>query len=201
MKKLILTLSLGLFSLATFAQRVSLTANFSDFRIDNTSSGNTSIDYAGSTSMSANLRLYSKKHWAVRVGAGLDNLEYTVSDGIQTDYSARRQDLQGILGLEKHFIVANFLDIYPGVYVPLTINGDDILSDNYDNIQNGNLRAGLGLVAGANIKLLKILRLGLEFNASYDNFKTTVYESVDNRSLVPFQGLSYTTAFTLGVAF
>jgi hypothetical protein len=201
MKKLILTLSLGLFSLATFAQRVSLTANFSDFRIDNTSSGNTSIDYAGSTSMSANLRLYSKKHWAVRVGAGLDNLEYTVSDGIQTDYSARRQDLQGILGLEKHFIVANFLDIYPGVYVPLTITGDDILSDNYDNIQNGNLRAGLGLVAGANIKLLKILRLGLEFNASYDNFKTTVYESVDNRSLVPFQGLSYTTAFTLGVAF
>lgn len=201
MKKLILTLSLGLFSLATFAQRVSLTANFSDFRIDNTSSGNTSIDYAGSTSMSANLRLFSKKHWAVRVGAGLDNLEYTVSDGIQTDYSARRQDLQGIFGLEKHFIIGDFLDIYPGAYVPLTITGDDILSDNYENIQNGNLRAGLGLVAGANIKLLKILRLGLEFNASYDNFKTTIYESVDNRSLVPFQGLSYTTAFTLGVAF
>lgn len=201
MKKLILTLSLGLLSLATFAQRVSLTANFSDFRIDNTSSGNTSIDYAGSTSMSANLRLFSKKHWAVRVGAGLDNLQYTVSDGIQTDYSARRQDLQGIFGLEKHFIIGDFLDIYPGAYVPLTITGDDILSDNYDNIQNGNLRAGLGLVAGANIKLLKILRLGLEFNASYDNFKTTVYESVDNRSLVPFQGLSYTTAFTLGVAF
>ncbi len=184
-----------------FGQRISLTANISDFRIDNANSGNTNINYQGSSSMSANLRLYSKKHWALRLGAGLDNVNYTVANGIQTDYTARRQDIQGIIGFEKHFIIGNFLDIYPGTYVPVVVVGNDIINDNYAQITNGNLRAGLGMLVGANVKLLKILRVGVEFNASYDNFKNAIYDGVENQSFVPIKGLNYNTALTLGVAF
>ena len=183
------------------AQRVSLTANFSSFDVDRVSNGITEIDYQGSTSLSANLRLYSQKKWAIRVGAGVDNLQYEVNDGVSTNYSARRQDLKGILGIEKHFVIGDFLDIYPGAYVPIVVVGEDRIQANYDNISNGGVRSGLGVLLGANIKLFRILRLGVEFDASYDAFRETVWESVDQPSLVPFRGINHTTAFTLGVAF
>ena len=147
-----------------------------------------------------NLRLYSDKKWALRVGAGVDKLTYDVSDGISTNYSARRQDVKGLIGVEKHFVLANFLDIYPGVYVPLIVVGEDIISNNYQNISNGNLRSGLGVVMGANIKLLKIFRLGVEFDASYDNFKEGFWQSVDTKSFAPIKGINHTTHFTLGIA-
>lgn len=198
----LLTLSFVLFGISSSqAQKLSLTANFSGFDIDRVNSGSTTLDYAGSTSLSANLRLYSQKKWALRAGVGVDNLQYTVGDGISTNYAARRQDLKGILGVEKHFVLANFIDIYPGVYIPIVVVGDDIINDNYANISNGNIRSGLGFVAGANIKLFKILRLGVEFDASYDNFKEGFWETVDTQSFAPIRGINHTTNFTLGVAF
>ncbi len=112
------------FGLNAQAQRVSLTANIGSFNIDDVSSGNTTVNYAGSSSVSLNARYYTKRKWAIRAGAGLDNLEYTVGNGIQTDYSAKRQDLKGVLGLEKHFMLGP-LDIYPGMFVPMVIVGDD----------------------------------------------------------------------------
>ncbi|MEM7657698.1 MAG: hypothetical protein AAF399_16320 [Bacteroidota bacterium] len=183
------------------AQRFSAMANFSSFDVDRTNAGGTQIDYQGSTSISANLRFYTDKKWAIRLGAGVDNLNYTVGDGINTNYSARRQDTKGILGLEKHFMIADFVDVYPGVYVPIIVVGDDIVSNNYQNISNGNIRSGLGVVLGANIKLLKILRVGVEFDASYDNFKEGFWESVDAKSFAPVRGINHTTNFVIGVAF
>lgn len=182
------------------AQRVSATLNVSGFDIDKVSSGNTSIDYKGSTSLSGNLRLYTKNKWAFRFGAGVDNLNYTVSNGIQTDYDARRQDLKGIFGVEKHFMLGP-VDIYPGAYIPVTVVGEEIIQDNLDSFQNGEVRGGLGLLLGANLRLLKILRLGVEFDANYDSFEEAIGTSVSERSLVPIQGLNYTTNFTIGVAF
>lgn len=188
------------FSETVHAQRISLTGNFSSFNIDDVSTGITDINYAGSSSISLNARYYTKKKWAIRAGAGIDNLEYTVGDGIQTDYEGRRQDIRGILGFEKHFMLGP-LDIYPGVFVPVVVVGEDnILDANYDNIANGNMRAGLGVLMGANIKFLKILRLGVEFDATYDNFKTAVYEGVSTASLVPIQGINPNLTLTLGVA-
>lgn len=188
------------FGMNAQAQRVSLTANFGSFNIDDVSSGNTMVNYAGSSSVSLNARYYTKRKWAIRAGAGLDNLEYSVGNGIQTDYSAKRQDLKGILGLEKHFMLGP-LDIYPGVFVPMVIVGDDnILDANYDNITNGNFRAGLGLLMGANIRVLKILRFGVEFDATYDNFKTGVYEGVNQASFVPIKGITNNVTFTIGIA-
>ncbi|MDX1906476.1 MAG: hypothetical protein SF053_05520 [Bacteroidia bacterium] len=204
MKKLILLTVMCLAVASVSAQRIGLTGNFSRFSMQEVTNGGTNIDYRGSTSFSANFRYFTKHKWAYRVGAGIDNLNYTVGDGVNTDYSARRQDLKGILGIEKHFIIAKTLDIYPGAYVPIVVVGDDVidaLNSNYQNIQNGQVRSGLGLVLGANIRLLKILRLGVEFDANYDQFKQAAWASASDLSLVPIRNLGHTTHFTLGVAF
>ncbi len=196
---LLIMLIMG-FSAQLQAQRVSLTANVSSFNMDNVSSGNTMVDYGGSTTLGLNARYYTKNKWAWRAGVGVDNLEYTVGDGVQTNYSARRQDLRGVIGFEKHFMLGA-LDIYPGAFVPIVVVGeDDILNANYQNIANGNMRTGLGLLFGANIKVLKILRVGVEFDATYDNFKTGVYESVNQASFIPIKGINHNVSFTLGIA-
>lgn len=194
----LLILGLGLTNLQ--AQRISAMANVSSFDIDKVSSGSTEIDYRGSTSLSANLRLFTRNKWAFRFGAGVDNLNYTVNDGIQTNYDARRQDLKGIFGIEKHFMLGP-LDIYPGAYIPVTVVGEEIIDDNLQSFQNGGVRSGLGVVLGANIRLLKIIRIGVEFDANYDNFQEAVGASVSDRSFVPIQGLNRTTALTVGFAF
>lgn len=160
------------------------------------------IDYEGSTSVGVDLRLFTKKKWAFRAGLGLDDLNYTVNDGLQLDYKGRRQDIRGEIGLEKHFpLLGNKLDIYPGIYIPITVTGDDVVADNLYSFRNGDMRAGLGLNLGANLRLLKILRLGVEFDVTYDSFSSKLGQSADEFSLAPFRGLNYGTAFTLGVAF
>ncbi len=196
---LTLTFTFVVFCTQVQAQRVGLSANFSAFNIDQVSDNNTSINYAGSSSVGLNLRYFTDKKWAFRAGVGMDNLQYTVGDGLQTDYAGRRQDLKGVFGLEKHLMLGP-IDIYPGVFVPIVVVGDDnILNDNYDNIQNGNMRAGLGVLLGANLRILRILRVGVEFDATYDNFRTGVWESVNQSSLVPFSGISRNVVFTVGV--
>ncbi|MDX2247416.1 MAG: hypothetical protein SF052_11595 [Bacteroidia bacterium] len=183
------------------AQRVSAMMNFSSFHINEVSSPNTQIDYSGSSSVSANFRYFTKNKWAYRVGAGVDHLDYTVGDGVNTNYEARRNDLKGVFGIEKHFMIGKSLDIYPGAYVPVVIVGDDILTENLDNISNGGVRSGLGVVLGANLRVLKIFRVGVEFDATYDDFSTGVRNSVNELSFVPVKGINHNTAFTVGVAF
>lgn len=202
MKNFFLFLTLTLFGLTGLhAQRVALTFNVSGFEIDQVSAGGTTINYQGSTTLTGNLRIFSKKKWALRLGAGVDNLKYTVNDGISTNYSAVRQDITGILGVEKHFMLGKVLDIYPGAYLPITVVGDDIIQENYNNIAGGSVRPGLGVLLGANARFLKIFRFGVEFNASYDSFKEAVWESAQTRSFIPVRGLNHSTAFTVGVMF
>lgn len=183
------------------AQRISATLNVGSLNLERVTDGNTDINYSGSSSVGLNLRYYTKSKWAWRIGVGLDELNYTVGDGINTDYAAQRQDLKGYLGLEKHFILANFIDVYPGVFVPITVVGEDVIQQNFDNIKNGDLRAGLGVMLGANFKFLKILRFGVEFDATFDDFKAGVWEGVETLSFVPIKGIHHNTNFTVGVAF
>ncbi len=202
MKNILLTLLAFLFGLTAIqAQRVALTFNVSSFDIDQASAGNTTINYQGSTSLLGNLRIFTDNKWAFRLGAGVDNLRYRVGDDITTNYSAVRQDVKGLFGLEKHFILGRWLDIYPGAYIPITVTGDNIIQENFDNINGGNIRPGIGVVLGANVRVLKIFRVGVEFDASYDHFKEAVWESTQNQSFVPIRGLNHSTAFTIGVAF
>ncbi|MEO1450066.1 MAG: hypothetical protein AAFV07_11095 [Bacteroidota bacterium] len=138
LQNLVLTVSLiAMIGLAPAqAQKFSATLNLSGFNVDRISAPNTQIDYAGSSSVSANFRIYSENKWAIRAGAGIDNLRFSVDNlDVDTDYSGRRQDMKGILGLEKHFIIGDFLDIYPGAYVPIIVVGDNILSNNYQNLK------------------------------------------------------------------
>jgi len=181
------------------AQKIGVTANISQFNIDRIKSEAADIDYRGSTSMSLNVRLFTSNKWAFRVGAGLDNLNYEVGNGITTDYEAIRKDLKGILGVEKHFMLGNWIDVYPGAFVPITITGEDVIANNFQNLQNGDVRAGLGVLLGANVGILKIIRLGVEFDATFDNFKNKVWESVEQSSVVPLKGIKTNTTFTVGI--
>ena len=205
LKKLI-TSTFILFAVIGFtqvqAQRVSAMLNLSSFNIGEVAAPGTNIDYAGSTSVSANLRYFTKNKWAYRVGAGLDQVNYAVDGAsISTNYDAVRTDLKGIFGIEKHFDLGEAIDIYPGVYVPLIVTGDDKLTSNLENITNGGVRSGLGVVLGANVKLLKIFRVGVEFDASYDDFSTGVRTGINELSFIPVKGINHRTAFTVGVAF
>jgi len=184
---------------STYAQKLSVTANFGQFNIDRIQSETADIDYRGSTSLGINARIFTKNRWAYRFGVGLDRLNYEVGGGISTDYSARRNDLRGVVGIEKHFMLGNWIDIYPGAFVPIVVTGEDVIDANLENLNNGDVRAGLGVLLGANVGFLKIFRLGVEFDATFDNFKNQVYESVEQTSVVPLKGIKYNTTFTVGI--
>lgn len=182
------------------AQKFSGVLSLSGFHIDNANSGNTNIDYSGSTSFLINARYFTESKLAFRLGVGLDNLNYTVSDSIMTNYDARRKDLKGVLGVEKHFQIA-FLDFYPGLFIPITVVGEDIITQNFDNIKNGDVRAGLGFIAGANARLFKIFLVGVEFDATFEDFQAGFREGVNDLSFAPIKGVNYNTSFTIGVTF
>ena len=77
--RLSLPMLMILFSVVALqAQGLGLTANFCKFNIDRIQSEVADIDYAGSTSLVLNARIFTKKNWAWRIGAGVDNLSYTV---------------------------------------------------------------------------------------------------------------------------
>lgn len=182
------------------AQRFSAVVGISGFRVDEANSGNTNIDYEGSTSFLVNARYFTESKWAFRLGVGLDNLNYTVGDSVMTNYDARRRDLKGVFGVEKHFQLG-FLDFYPGLFIPITVVGDDIIQQNFENIKNDDIRASLGFIAGANAKILKIFLVGVEFDATFDDFQAGFREGVNDLSFAPIKGVNFNTAFTIGVTF
>ncbi len=188
-------------------QKFSLTANFSAFSIDNANSGDdASIDYDDSkfsSTVSLNARLFSENLWAGRLGVERENISYEVGQGSIVDslYNVDRKDFTAILGLEKHINIGA-LTIYPGIFTAITFPGNQDIVDEIEDIDRDKLRAGLGLLLGANIKLLKVLRVGFEFDMKYDRFKSQVWDQLgDNFSDIRLRNLDYTGAFTIGLAF
>ena len=53
---------------------------------------------------------------------------------------------------------------------------EEVVQNNIQAVESGRLRSGLGVILGANVKVFKIMRLGVEFDASYDNFKQGIQE-------------------------
>ncbi len=77
------------------------------------------------TAFSLNLRLFNIRQWAFRIGAGYQDIDYDISQGLQhPDYNALRRDYLLFLGIEKHFQLP-IVDIYPGIIVPIVYVGDD----------------------------------------------------------------------------
>lgn len=196
----------------SWAQRVSVTLNVQDFGIERLSNGTVEVeegegevkDFNGETSFSANVRLYDNNLWALRLGVGVSNLKYRIADGVDTDFEVKRQNLVALVGLEKHFRVS-FLTPYLGVFVPITFNGEDKFKDNLstarEQFRNGDVKAGFSVLVGANIKLFKFLRLGAEFNAGFDKFKSEVIQNLGNASDIKLRNLEYNTEVTIGIAF
>lgn len=186
---------------------VSLTLNIGAFSINQPDLPEpNNIDYTGSATISGNLRFFNKNHWALRLGAGVDQLNYSVTNNeLATDYDAERKDFIGILGLEKHFILSETFTLYPGIIFPATFMGDESISSNIDNtidtINNDGFFTGAGLVLGANLRFFRIMRLGVEFNATFDSFKQNIWQNLDQFQEIKIKNLDYTTLVTLGIAF
>mgnify|MGYP006243859151 FL=1 len=142
----------------------------------------------------------------IRIGAGLDKLSYQIGDSTNTNYDVLRDNITLYLGLEKHF-GRGLLIPYLGVYVPITYNGNNKVIDNLtDNVveqwTNGDIKTGFSVLAGANLKLFKILRLGAEFNLGFEQFKDEIIMPLqDKNESVKFKNLEYNTEITLGIAF
>lgn len=184
------------------AQKFSLMLNYNNQDKTNVSSNTTGeISSFKSANVSLNARYYTNSKFAVRAGVGVDNLNYAINttDGITTDLESKRKDLQGIFGLEWHPTLGRKIDIYPGVYIPVTVVGEDLIDTNLANLTNGGLSTGLGALVGVNVKFLKIFRAGVEFDARYQNFKAATQNAVGELSLEPYKGLNYTTNFTIGI--
>jgi len=208
MRNLITIICMSFFALGISAQKLSLTANISAFSIDKpTIDDPLDWQYKGTTfshTLGINARLFSQKKWALRLGAEREDLRYTIGEGSLVDslYNVNRRDFMGIIGVEKHIMIADWVTIYPGLFTGITFPGKQDLSDELYDINRDKLRAGLGVLLGANIKLLKFLRIGMEFDMKYDNFKTQVWNQIGvNTSAIRLRNLDYTGAFTIGVAF
>ena len=164
----------------------------------------TMFDLTSNPAFHANLRLHLG-NVAIRLGAGFSSFKYAVENGplISDNYDAERTDMQWLAGLEYHAHVGP-LTIYPGFFIPITVTGKDkIVQDNFDNISNGSVRAGLGVVAGANIKLVKILRVGVEFDTTFDNFKANYWngDGANDLSVASLKQNNVNIRGTVGVAF
>lgn len=189
------------------AQRIMLTANIRAFGIEKVgTANNTQVDYTGTTSFSGNLRLLSKGKWALRLGAGVNNLNYTFQgDSLNTNYDAVRQNMTAYLGIEKHF-GSGLLRPYLGMFVPITFNATDKITDTYNNavsqFKDGTATAGLSLLGGLHLSLFKILRVGAEVNLGFSQFKEEVLDNLSNDpSSIKMKNLDFATEVSIGLAF
>ncbi len=154
------------------------------------------------TAFSLNLRLFNVRQWAFRIGAGYQDVDYKIDPDFSSAYNALRRDYLLFLGIEKHFQLP-IVDIYPGVIVPIVYVGEEEIEQNLikDNIENGQVDASIGVLLGANFRLLNFLRLGGEFHVTYQDFKQQVWRNLDEPNKIQLRALNYNFEFVVGIAF
>ncbi len=182
-----------------FAQRIAVTSNFSVISNNKVDGENVNILDEKTTTASLNLRFFDQNLWAIRLGAGVKDLEYDFEDGsLNTNYNVTRESVFVNVGLEKHFRLP--LNPYLGVNVPITFNGDDNV--NSIEIDNSNVQAGFNVLAGANLSLFKILRLGFEFTTGFNSFNDEVLKNLGpgEASSIKLKNMDYRGEVTLGIA-
>lgn len=180
------------------AQRIGVTMNVNPVTSNKVSGDDASfINLEGSTNLSLNLRYYTDSKFAFRAGAGIENLKYSFQDGLATDLSTKRRDMKFLAGVEWHPTLGSFIDIYPGLYIPLTFIGDESTSTS----ESSPFSAGVGGVLGANIRLLKFLRLGVEYDAKFESFSSATADAISEGSFRPLGRINSNFNITMGVAF
>ena len=81
--------------------------------------------------------------------------------------------------------------------MPLTFIGqEDAFQD-----PNSPFSAGVGGVLGANIRLLRFLRLGVEYDAKLESFSSAAADAVTEGSFKPLGRVNSNFNLTMGVAF
>jgi len=188
------------------AQIVSLTYNYGTSFLSNdnieTNTDNPVLDYLGSSNTnSLNFRYYTRTKWAFRLGVEVDEIDYRFGTIIDSFQEATRTDLVALLGFEKHFVLAGWIDIYPGVVFPITFTGDEMLAgEPLSEFSVPDFFASPGVVLGTNIKLLKVFRLGIEADMTYDNFKADII-GAESLNDIKVSDLDFNLYATLGLAF
>lgn len=191
------------------AQTLGITANIKALNLNGLSAdGIDEINYSVLQSFSLNARLFNDRLWALRLGLGYEDVEYTVDDassegGAFASYLANRNNYIFLIGLEKHFELPGGFSFYPGILVPITKNGaetyEPLLSS--EDVGNDGWRTSLGVVLGANVRFLRILHLGAEMQMTYDSFRQDVLSDILTPSAIDVDQLSWRTEFTIGVYF
>lgn len=208
-KKLLFFFAITLCCFETQAQVVSLTLNLGsenlssdNLEVDQTAEDNGAvIDYLNSNSKSLNFRYYTRTKWAFRLGAEIDEIDYQFGSLVDSFQEATRTDIVALFGFEKHFVLGGWIDIYPGVVFPVTFTGDETTSgDAFSQLSVQDIFASPGVVLGTNVKLLKVLRLGLEADMTYDNFKADII-GAESFNDIKVSDLDFNLYATIGVAF
>ncbi len=187
------------FTSNTFAQRIAVTSNFSIVENNRVAGENVNILDEKTTTASINLRFFDQNLWAIRLGAEVKDLEYSFEDGtLNTDYDVTRESIFVNLGLEKHFRLP--LNPYLGVNVPITFNGDDTV--NNTEIETSSVQTGFNVLAGANLQLFKIFRVGFEFTTGFSSFNDEVLKNLGpgESSSIKLNKMNYRGEVTLGIA-
>jgi len=205
MKTLLFASVLGFSSLLCplRAQDFSATLNISALNTNKFSADRQAVkvSYDGGFAAALNLRLYSKHRWALRIGGGVENVNYSVTNSTNSTitYEGSRQNICGSIGLEKHLFAFNKkFNAYAGGFVPVVFVGDDKISATYNNIANSASGAGLGIVLGGNMRIEHV-RFGLEYNWSYTQFKTSVWDNASTLSSASLRNTNKQLAVTIGI--
>ncbi|MDA7501842.1 hypothetical protein N8482_01060 [Chitinophagales bacterium] len=203
MKNLAIVFLTVFFAGTISAQNFGLTANIKALNLNNTSTDEVGdIDYDIESAFSLNFRLFNDNLWALRAGIGVENVEYTVSGGENfLSYLGSRNDYVFVIGLEKHFKLSESFMIYPGIVVPIAKGGKEEYSSTIDELEQGGWRTAVGIVAGANIKFLKVLHIGAETGVSFDSFNKEVVQSLGEIKEIRWSNLNWKTEFTIGLYF
>ncbi|MEL7531779.1 MAG: hypothetical protein AAFN10_10745 [Bacteroidota bacterium] len=108
-------------------------------------------------------------------------------------------DLMAEIGIERHFFMLDKkLDIYPGVYLPINIGPQ---TDFRTALSTDEMLSNAGAVLGANVRLLRVFRLGIELDAGFQQASNGISESFRSGNIEPFKAIPYQTSITFGMAF
>ncbi len=161
-------------------------------------------ELTGSTNISLNLRFLNHNDWAFRIGVGMSDIDYKLSGPGASSISINngtRKDYIIFLGLEKHIHFLPSLDIYPGIFIPFNIVGNDILNDGFTVYPNDGVDTGIGALLGANVSFMRFLRFGVEGSVTYKTFKQQVSAALDPDGELGLKDMQYRLDMVLGVAF
>ncbi len=158
-------------------------------------------------------RFYSKSLFALRVGAGSENLSYEISyhkeinsansKEVKTqNYSAIRRDLLLNIGVEKHFHLTQNWTASAGVEVPMSLLGQ-AKSDHEFITEYTNRKGfmGLGIIGGMQFRIAQVFTVGAEFESMTMKTSYSFLNENEGTDHLSFQKTSMNIKLSAGFVF